>query len=103
VQRAIKQGRTSDPEMALCAELYDLIQTVEVANVLELRHEGVSGHGFADLSRDHVLEISGGVEPLERIRPLMEKFELVPSYSIFRLVDEAILLLLSESELGAVR
>ncbi|MEY4480312.1 MAG: hypothetical protein RLZZ267_990 [Bacillota bacterium] len=103
VQRAIKQGRTSDLEMALCAELYDLIQSVEVANVLELRHEGVSGHGFADLSRDHVLEISGGVEPLERIRPLMEKFELVPSYSIFRLVDEAILLLLSESEQGVVR
>jgi hypothetical protein len=49
------------------------------------------------------LEISGGVEPLERIRPLMEKFELVPSYSIFRLVDEAILLLLSESEQGVVR
>jgi hypothetical protein len=101
-KRVLEKHAGSEKEQ-LCAELVALLHREEVARVLEIRHEGVSGHGFADLSRDRVLQVSGGVEPLERIRPLMEKFELVPSYSIFRLVDEAILLLLSESEQGVVR
>jgi hypothetical protein len=83
-----------DPGDAAADAVWATITRPEVADVLELRHEGVSGHGFADLSRDRVLALSGGKEPLKWLEPLLERFELVPAYSIFRLVDEAALLLL---------
>jgi hypothetical protein len=93
-----RKHRALTEEEQLYADVLALVSRPEVANVLELRHEGVSGHGFADLSRDRILAVSGGVEPLLWLQPLLARLELVPEYSVFRLVDEALLLLLHSDD-----
>ena len=63
---------------------------------LDLRHEGVSGHGFADFTVEDFVEICGGVTPLETIEPILEELGLIPEFSLFELVQKVVLGLLKE-------
>ena len=58
---------------------------------LELRHEGVSGHGFADFNKEEFETICGGQSPLEKMDPLLSQLQLKPEFSLFKLVQKGIL------------
>ena len=78
------------------ADIYHAFQDEELIDFLDLRHEGVSGHGFADFTVEDFERICGGKPPLVKIKPTLEKLGLVPEFSLFDLVQKAVLALLKE-------
>ncbi|RSK26552.1 hypothetical protein EJF36_06585 [Bacillus sp. HMF5848] len=74
-------------------EIYLLLKDKKLEEFLDLRHEGISGHGFADFSKEDFIKTCGGIPPLEKIDTILEKMNLVPPYSIFELVNRGILAL----------
>lgn len=78
------------------ADIYHAFQDEELIDFLDLRHEGVSGHGFADFTVEDFERICGGMPPLVKIKPTLEKLGLVPEFSLFDLVQKAVLALLKE-------
>ncbi|OCA81531.1 hypothetical protein A8F94_21905 [Bacillus sp. FJAT-27225] len=77
------------------AMLYLFFKEPSFSKFLDLRHQGVSGHGFADFNKADFEEMLGGA-PLEKIAPLLGKLGLRPDYSIFGLISKAALALAAE-------
>ncbi|GGA92061.1 hypothetical protein [Ornithinibacillus halotolerans] len=63
----------------------------ELIHLLDLRHEGVSGHGFADFSIEKFTTICGGVSPLAKVEPILEELGLRPEHSLFKLIGKVVL------------
>jgi hypothetical protein len=82
------------PEELYFAELYLSIRIKGIQECLDFRHEGVSGHGFADLTIAEMEIICGGQTPLELLEPLLKQQGLLPGFSIFQVLNKAILALL---------
>ncbi|KIQ94514.1 hypothetical protein LH47_01392 [Anoxybacillus thermarum] len=80
------------------AELYLFFKNKQLEKFLKLRHEGVSGHGFADFTREKLEAIFEGRPPLEKMAELLEKLSLKPPYSIFKLIQKAVLGLVGEEK-----
>lgn len=59
-------------------------------NFLNLRHEGVSGHGFMHYHVQLFEEICGG-NPLEKMNELLEKYNVKANYDVFEIVQKVIL------------
>lgn len=77
------------------ADLYSFFYSKKVVEFLDLRHNGVSGHGFTDFSKEMFEELCEGESPLEMFRPVLIKVGVLPEHSIFKLVQKASLALLS--------
>lgn len=85
------------------ADLYLFFNSKIFEEFLKLRHEGVSGHGFEDFTKDEFETMLNGKSPLGYIDPMLEKLDLKPEYSIFRMVQKAVLALAAkEVEQGVV-
>ena len=56
--------------------------------ILELRHEGVSGHDFADFNKEEFETIWGGQSPLEKMDPLLSQLQLKLEFSLFKFVQK---------------
>lgn len=80
------------------AELYLFFNNKKLEEFLDLRHEGVSGHGFADFTKEDFERILGG-SPLEKFNDVLTLLELNPEFSVFRLVQKAILALVASYEI----
>ena len=80
------------------AELYLFFNNKKLEEFLDLRHEGVSGHGFADFTKEDFERILGG-SPLEKFNQILTMLELNPEFSVFRLVQKAILALVASYEI----
>jgi hypothetical protein len=79
-------------------ELYYEMNDIQLEKFLKLRHEGVSGHGFADFSKEKFQSYFNGATPLEKIEPLLEKYGVKPDYNMFELVQKSILFCLSHNQ-----
>lgn len=75
-------------------KLYMQFNDKELEDFLDLRHEGVSGHGFADFTKEKFEQLCGGKTPLEKIEPILQDLDLIPEYSLFELTQKAVLGLL---------
>ncbi|WP_042454307.1 hypothetical protein [Neobacillus dielmonensis] len=90
--------KLSDEE-AYFVHLYLALREKGIVKCIEFRHEGISGHGFADLSKKELEILCGGKTPLEILNPLLERLGLKPEYSIFNLLNKGVLALLQEKVL----
>lgn len=79
-------------------ELYLFFKNESMEKFLALRHEGVSGHGFADFTKEKFEAMFKGNAPLEKMGELLDKLSLRPTYSIFKLIQRAVLGLVVEKE-----
>jgi hypothetical protein len=79
------------------ADLYQFFNHKKFEEFLDLRHEGVSGHGFADFTKEDFERILGG-SPLEKFNQILTILELNPEFSVFQLVQKAILALIASYE-----
>lgn len=79
------------PRERYFADVYIFFYNKKLYDFLDLRHEGVSGHGFADFSKEKFESICGGKPPLQLLVPMLEKLKLAPEYSLFKLLKKAIL------------
>jgi|SRR5690554_6161231 len=61
-------------------------------NLIDLRHEGISGHGFRHYSRELFETIVSG-DPIERMEQLLEKYQLKTNHDMFEIIQKAILAL----------
>jgi hypothetical protein len=77
------------------AELYLFFKEKAFEEFLDLRHEGVSGHGFADFTKEEFEGILG-CKPLTKIESILEQQNLLPRFSIFELIGKAVLALIIE-------
>lgn len=73
------------------ADIYMFFCNKRLSDFLDLRHEGVSGHGFAEFSKQKFEELCGGRTPLEMLDPMLNTLNLKPEHSLFRLLQKAIL------------
>jgi hypothetical protein len=78
------------------AELYLFFKEKTFEEFLDLRHEGVSGHGFADFTKEEFEGMLDGQTPLQKIAPMLEKLSLKPNHSIFVFIQKAVLALVAE-------
>lgn len=65
-------------------------------NLIDLRHEGISGHGFRHYSRELFETIASG-HPIEKMEQLLEKYHLKTNYDLFEIIQKAILALVRKS------
>ena len=65
--------------------------------LLELRHEGVSGHGFEDFTLKECIELCGGIPPLEKLDPMLARWGVKPEHNIIQLLNHALLSVLDEA------
>ncbi|TWG30829.1 hypothetical protein [Geobacillus sp. C56-T2] len=68
------------------ADLYLLFNEKAFESLLDLRHEGVSGHGFADFSAEMFEGLLGGETPMQKMNRICDYLGIWPAYSIFRLI-----------------
>ena len=80
------------------AEVYLFFRNKAIQECLDFRHEGVSGHGFADLTKAEIENICGGKTPLQLLEPLLQQHGLLPEYSIFQILNKAILALMAREK-----
>jgi hypothetical protein len=78
------------------ADLYLFFKEKAFEEFLDLRHEGVSGHGFADFTKEEFEGMLDGQTPLQKIDPMLEKLSLKPNHSIFELIQKTVLALVAE-------
>lgn len=83
------------PRERYFADLYVFFNNKKLIDFLELRHEGVSGHGFADFSKERFEAMCGGKPPLQMLTPMLNQLGLYPNYSLFSILKKAILASLS--------
>ncbi|WP_394186768.1 hypothetical protein [Metabacillus halosaccharovorans] len=67
-----------------------------IQECIDFRHEGVSGHGFADLTKIELEEKCNGQPPLHLLDSLLTNLDLKPSHSIFELLNKGIIAMLQE-------
>ncbi|WJQ13236.1 hypothetical protein QT238_13910 [Geobacillus stearothermophilus] len=84
------------------ADLYLFFNEKSFETFLDLRHEGVSGHGFADFTKEKFEALLGGQTPLQKIDAILTYLSLKPNYSIFQLVQKAVLGLIAHETLQGV-
>ncbi|WP_043932705.1 hypothetical protein [Bacillus sp. EB01] len=77
------------------ARVYLFFKDPAFSKFLDLRHQGVSGHGFVDFNKADFEAILGQA-PLEKMNPILVELNLMPGYSIFELISKAALALASE-------
>jgi len=82
-----------DHDLYIC-KLYQNFSQSWLLKLLDLRHEGVSGHGFADFSRELFEEICEG-SPVEKMEELLKEWNILAPQSIFSIVQKAVLALLA--------
>ncbi|KAA9030642.1 hypothetical protein [Niallia endozanthoxylica] len=80
------------------ADLYLFFKDKGLEDILELRHEGVSGHGFADFNKEEFEAFCGGQSPLEKMDSLLAQLQLKPQFSLFKLIQKGILGLVQEND-----
>ncbi|WP_251552092.1 hypothetical protein [Neobacillus muris] len=85
-------------EEAYFAQLYLAFANKGIVQCIEFRHEGVSGHGFADLTKKELENLCSGKTPLQLIDPLLKRLGLKPEHSIFELLNKGIMALLQEQD-----
>ncbi|WP_409291266.1 hypothetical protein [Peribacillus sp. SCS-37] len=73
-------------------ELHRLFSDSELNDILELRHAGVSGHGFCDFSKEQFSSICR-MDPLKKIEPIMDFVSINREIGIFELVEKCALYL----------
>lgn len=56
--------------------------------VIQLRHDGISGHGFKAYRQRDIEDICGG-HPLEKITPLLQHYNVHAPYDFFTIIKEA--------------
>ncbi|MFC0215981.1 hypothetical protein ACFFK0_26635 [Paenibacillus chartarius] len=76
--------------------LYVLLKDEGFSDLLDLRHEGVSGHGFADYSLSECVRLCQGKAPLDKIKPLLNQWGLIPPLRFFDVLNRSIVCLLDE-------
>jgi len=64
--------------------------------LIDLRHEGISGHGFRHFSKELFEEIASG-DPIEKMNELLERYGLYTKHDLFELLQKAILALARNS------
>ncbi|BCC09533.1 MULTISPECIES: hypothetical protein [Bacillus cereus group] len=72
-------------------QLYYFFYDKKLEELLHFRHEGVSGHGFEDFTKDQFEALCDGESPLAHITPMMERLKVKPEFSLFELVEKAVL------------
>ena len=82
------------PQDRFFADLYLFFNSKSLEDFLDLRHEGVSGHGFAEFTKEDFEVMLNGQSPLLFIHPFLKKFDLLPEVSIFNLIQKCVLALL---------
>ncbi|OZM56256.1 hypothetical protein CIB95_12595 [Lottiidibacillus patelloidae] len=83
-------------EEKIYAQLYFLFKDKDFNRLLDLRHNGVGGHGFEDLTKEEYIELSKGVTPNEFIKPYLDMFDLYPKQSLIKLIQKAVLIELDQ-------
>lgn len=71
-------------------QLYNFYNA-EFIQLLQLRHEGISGHGFNELSKEKIELYAGGISPMVKIDMLCELVGINVDNSIFLLIQSALL------------
>lgn len=88
--------KEKDPANKFLHRLYGDFTQEWLIHFLDLRHEGISGHGFAQYSTELFEEICGG-NPVEKMDELLEKYGMKAEYDIFELVQKALLALVRQA------
>jgi hypothetical protein len=78
-------------EEKIYAQLYFLFKNKNFTNLLDLRNDGVGGHGFEDFTKEKFIEYANGVTPNEFLQPYLQMFNLHPHHSLINLVQKAVL------------
>ncbi|MGX6443608.1 hypothetical protein ACWM35_10380 [Neobacillus sp. K501] len=81
---------------AYFADIYLAFTEKGISSCIDFRHEGVSGHGFADLTKTELEERCNGSTPIQILNDILKSLQLKPCYSIFELLNKAIMALLQE-------
>ncbi|MFO7317316.1 MAG: hypothetical protein C0P75_009680 [Bacilli bacterium] len=67
--------------------------------LIDLRHEGISGHGFRHFSKELFEEIASG-DPIEKMNELLGRYGLYATHDLFELLQKAILAMARNSLMG---
>ena len=86
--RIVKREVTEKPN-AFNQKLLQDFSAPWLRNMIDLRHEGVSGHGFQYFTKELFEQVCEG-NPVERLEKLMKDYDIQAPYSIFKLVQKAI-------------
>ncbi|OCS82796.1 hypothetical protein [Caryophanon latum] len=57
-------------------------------DIIHLRHNGISGHGFEPYTKERIEEICGG-DPLDKMDELLARYDLLPPHCFYTLLKEA--------------
>lgn len=87
VEERLDEPAISEMETKLLEKYSALFSDQRFKSFLELRHEGVSGHGFADFTKEQFERICEG-SPLDLMDDILEEFDLIPPYSFFAALNE---------------
>ena len=77
------------------AQVYTDFQQPWLQQLMELRHTGVSGHGFIHYKKEEIEAICEG-SPLKRIEELLCAYEIKAPCDFFALIQKAILALVRQ-------
>lgn len=62
-------------------QLYYFFHDKKLEELLQFRHEGVSGHGFEEFTKEQFKTLCGGQTMLAHIAPMTEMLQVKPDFS----------------------
>lgn len=98
--KIILEKSKEDPKNKYYEELVKDFTQEWLIGLIDLRHEGISGHGFRHFSKELFEKIASG-NPIDKMNGLLARYGLYPKHDLFELIQKAILALSRNSLMRA--